>query len=134
MFRVCGLAFLVSDCLYVLTRCGTVARFWEGNVLHCHFTIHYIANLTSPIIHHTTLLIFLNHQPYNQAEISSHDTRHSPHLTSASQHRAATAVSITLAGIRIGVLGTKVATLTCGHVRPAKFRFTTCEYWIWVLW
>ena len=31
-----------------------------------------------------------------------------------------------------GPVGTSVATLTCGQVRPAKFRLTICEYWIWI--
>jgi hypothetical protein len=31
-----------------------------------------------------------------------------------------------------GPVGTSVATLTCGQVSPAKFRFTICEYWIWI--
>ncbi len=33
-------------------------------------------------------------------------------------------------GIGTGLLGTSVATETCGQVRVLKFRKTCCEYWI----
>jgi hypothetical protein len=36
------------------------------------------------------------------------------------------------AGTLCRPLGTRVATETCGHVKPAKLRNTICEYWIWV--
>jgi hypothetical protein len=32
------------------------------------------------------------------------------------------------AGTVCNVAGTSVATETCGHVKPAKLRNTTCEY------